>query len=127
PLSPPVSKRSSNSSEKSRGSSDESREAATGNGRSNVSTPINSFDEDIDIYSPSAVEWAIATRFQGDTDMIVNINQTGSSLDPSGRHEPGKKTLTTKIGFDATIPSDVDKRKYDIVKYKTVNLHDYLR
>ncbi|MFO7678213.1 MAG: UbiD family decarboxylase [Thermoplasmatota archaeon] len=66
-------------------------------------------DEDIDIYSPSAVEWAIATRFQGDTDMIVNINQPGSSLDPSGRHEPGKKTLTTKIGFDATTGSGDDR------------------
>lgn len=84
-------------------------------------------DEDIDIYNTNAVEWAIATRFQGDADMVVNVNQPGSSLDPSGRHDPGQKTLTTKIGFDATIPSNIDKRKYDIVKYKTVNLHDYLR
>lgn len=84
-------------------------------------------DDDIDIYNTNAVEWAIATRFQGDTDVIVKPNQPGSSLDPSGRHDPGQKTLTTKIGFDATIPSNIDKRKYDIVKYKTVNIHDYLR
>ena len=43
------------------------------------------------------------------------------------QHEPGKKTLTTKIGFDATIPSDVDKKKYEVVKYKKVDLDDYLR
>ena len=82
--------------------------------------------EDVDIYNPNAVEWAIATRFQGDKDMIMNKDQPGSSLDPSGKHEPGKKTLTTKIGFDATIPSHVDKSKYEIVKYKKVDLDEYL-
>ncbi len=84
-------------------------------------------DEDVDIFNPNAVEWAIATRFQGDKDMIVKTNQSGSSLDPSGKHELGKKTLTTKIGFDATIPSDVDKSKYEVVKYREVDPNDYLR
>ena len=82
-------------------------------------------DEDVNIYDPNAIEWAIATRFQGDKDLIVKTDQPGSSLDPSGKHEPGKKTLTTKIGFDATIPSDVDKSKYEVVKYKKVDLNDY--
>ena len=84
-------------------------------------------DEDVDIFNPNAVEWAMATRFQGDKDMIVKHDQHGSSLDPSGKHEEGKKTLTTKIGFDATIPSDVDKKKYEVVKYKKVDMNDYLR
>jgi UbiD family decarboxylase len=84
-------------------------------------------DSDVDIYNPLAVEWAMATRFQGDKDMIVLNDQPGSSLDPSGKHEEGKKTLTTKIGFDATIPSDVDKKKYEAVKYRKVDLDDYLR
>jgi len=84
-------------------------------------------DEDVDIYNPNAIEWAIATRFQGDKDLVVYPDQPGSSLDPSGKHEPGKKTLTTKIGFDATIPLDIDKSKYEIVKYKKVDLNDYLR
>ncbi len=84
-------------------------------------------DEDVDIFNPDAVEWAMATRFQGDKDMIVKPNQSGSSLDPSGKHEPGKKTLTTKIGFDATIPTDVDKSKYEVVKYREVDPNDYLR
>jgi len=84
-------------------------------------------DEDVDIFNPNAVEWAMATRFQGDKDMIVKPDQSGSSLDPSGKHESGKKTLTTKIGFDATIPSDVDKSKYEVVKYREVDPNDYLR
>jgi len=83
-------------------------------------------DEDVDIYSPNAIEWAIATRFQGDTDLIIKPDQSGSSLDPSGKHEAGKKTLTTKIGVDATIPTDVDKSKYAIVKYNKVDINDYL-
>ena len=84
-------------------------------------------DDDVDLFDPLAVEWAIATRFQGDNDMVVKTNQPGSSLDPSGKHEEGKKTLTTKIGFDATIPGHVDKKKYEIVKYHKVDLDDYLR
>ena len=84
-------------------------------------------DDDVDIFNPNAVEWAMATRFQGDKDMIVLPNQPGSSLDPSGKHEPGKKTLTTKIGFDATIPADIDKGKYEVVKYREVDPNDYLR
>jgi UbiD family decarboxylase len=84
-------------------------------------------DDDVDIFNPNAVEWAMATRFQGDKDMIVKPDQPGSSLDPSGKHEPGKKTLTTKIGFDATIPADVDKSKYEVVKYREVDSNDYLR
>ena len=84
-------------------------------------------DEDVDIYDPLAIEWAIATRFQGDRDLIIKTDQPGSSLDPSGKHEPGKKTLTTKVGVDATIPEGVDKSKYERVRYTTVDLDEYLR
>ena len=84
-------------------------------------------DEDVDVYSPNAVEWAIATRFQGDNDLVIKPDQPGSSLDPSGKHEEGKKTLTTKIGVDATIPPHVDKSKYKAVQYKKVDIDDYFR
>ena len=84
-------------------------------------------DENVDIYNPNAIEWAIATRFQGDKDLIIKLDQPGSSLDPSGKHEAGKKTLTTKIGVDATIPPHVDKSKYEVVRYKKVDIDDYLR
>jgi UbiD family decarboxylase len=58
-------------------------------------------DEDINIYDPLDVEWAMATRFQGDEDLVVKDKEKGSSLDPSA--EPGT-SLTTKIGFDLTKP-----------------------
>jgi len=61
-------------------------------------------DEDVDIFDPAAVEWAIATRFQASRDLVVLENQPSSSLDPSATHVPGQKARTSKLGLDATIP-----------------------
>ncbi|MBN1956188.1 MAG: UbiD family decarboxylase [Anaerolineae bacterium] len=69
-------------------------------------------DADIDIYNPLAVEWAMATRFQADTDLVVKEKERGSSLDPSA--EPGT-SRTTKAGFDLTKPlagEGYDKEPY---------------
>ncbi len=60
-------------------------------------------DQDIDIYNPLEVEWAMATRFQADQDMIVLERQPGSSLDPSS--EPGSHN-TTRVGFDLDQTAD---------------------
>jgi UbiD family decarboxylase len=64
-------------------------------------------DNDIDIHNSQEVEWAIATRFQGDKDIITK-KEKGSSLDPSSK---GDRT-TFKIGIDATIPWDKNKEKF---------------
>jgi len=56
-------------------------------------------DSDIDPDNPSEVEWAIATRFQADEDLIIIRNVRGSTLDPSSRDG-----LTAKMGIDATKP-----------------------
>lgn len=61
-------------------------------------------DEDVDIFDPAAVEWAIATRFQASRDLVVLDDQPSSSLDPSATHVPGQKARTSKLGLDATIP-----------------------
>lgn len=84
-------------------------------------------DEDVDIYDPLSVEWAIATRFQADKDVIIKELQPGSSLDPSGIHIPGEKTKTAKMGLDATIPERVDKKNYEKVSYQKVDVNDYIR
>ncbi len=81
-------------------------------------------DEDVDIYDQNALEWALATRFQADKDALVMTSQPGSSLDPSGDHS-GKKTKTTKVGLDATIPEDVDPATYRKVDYGKVDPDDY--
>jgi UbiD family decarboxylase len=82
-------------------------------------------DADVDIYDPAQVEWAMATRFQADTDLIIFENQPGSSLDPSGIHLPGQKSRTAKAGFDCTIPWGADKSKFVRGEYGRVDLSDY--
>jgi 2,5-furandicarboxylate decarboxylase 1 len=80
-------------------------------------------DGDIDIYNPLEVEWALATRFQGDKDLVIYDRQRGSSLDPSaelGTH------LTTKIGFDLTMPLAGNRRNYEKVAYPQLDLTNFL-
>ncbi|MBN1888051.1 MAG: UbiD family decarboxylase [Thermoflexales bacterium] len=74
-------------------------------------------DDDVDIYEPAEVEWAIATRFQADKGLVVRSDQPGSSLDPSSTHVPGKKTRTAKMGLDATIPWGVRREDFERVRY----------
>jgi 2,5-furandicarboxylate decarboxylase 1 len=83
-------------------------------------------DEDVDIYDPNDVEWAIATRFQADKGLIVMPKQPGSSLDPSGDLSEGKKAMTCKAGIDATIPFDKKDKKFERGEYRKINLKDYL-
>ncbi|MFH1726558.1 MAG: UbiD family decarboxylase [Elusimicrobiota bacterium] len=66
-------------------------------------------DEDVDIADPVEVEWALATRFQADRDMMVLTEQPGSSLDPSACHVEGKGSQGTKLGLDATIRTGADR------------------
>jgi UbiD family decarboxylase len=81
-------------------------------------------DADIDIYDPLQVEWAMATRFQGDRDLVVLDKEPGSSLDPSA--EPGTK-MTTKIGFDLTAPLGEARKHYEKVSYPNVDLNRFWR
>ncbi|MBU4246300.1 MAG: UbiD family decarboxylase [Nanoarchaeota archaeon] len=83
-------------------------------------------DTDIDIRNPAEVEWAIATRFQSGRGLVVLKDADGSSLDPSARHEPGKKSKTDKLGIDATIPFGADKNDFKKVKYQDVDIKKYL-
>jgi anhydromevalonate phosphate decarboxylase len=61
-------------------------------------------DEDVDPFDPASVEWAIATRFQADRDLMLFEDQPSSSLDPSAKLVPGQKARSAKMGLDATIP-----------------------
>jgi 2,5-furandicarboxylate decarboxylase 1 len=63
-------------------------------------------DGDVNIFDPNDVEWAIATRFQADRDLVVSKDQPSSSLDPSAKHMAGQKSHSGKMGLDATIHWD---------------------
>jgi UbiD family decarboxylase len=75
-------------------------------------------DDDIDVFNPVDVEWAIATRVQGDRDLVIVTNARGKPLDPSLAPTPvGVVPTTAKIGIDATIPENVPKERYERIAY----------
>jgi 2,5-furandicarboxylate decarboxylase 1 len=57
-------------------------------------------DEDIDIFSDAQMDWALATRFQPDRDLVVSSGFRVMPLDPSLQ---GSAT-GGKAGFDLTLP-----------------------
>ena len=83
-------------------------------------------DEDINIYDPHDVEWAIATRFQADKNAVILSDQPGSSLDPSGDLTEGKKATTAKAGLDATVPLVTTGKGFKKEQYVKVDLSKYL-
>lgn len=81
-------------------------------------------DDDVDIYSHDAVEWAIATRFQAGQDLVVIPGAVGSVLDPSN----GLRGITDKMGLDATRPTGEQAEKFYkavIPGYETVKIDRY--
>ena len=67
-------------------------------------------DEDIDVDDPRQVEWAIATRFRADEDLVIVKGARGSSLDPAAINQ--ELGITTKMGIDATRPLDRDPGRF---------------
>jgi 2,5-furandicarboxylate decarboxylase 1 len=71
-------------------------------------------DDDVDVHDPLQVEWAVATRFQADRDLVVISGAQGSVLDPSttvgvetpnGEPPPAHlQGISAKMGLDATKP-----------------------
>ena len=75
-------------------------------------------DDDIDPTDASAVEYAMATRFQADKDLVIIKNVRGSSLDPSSDQ---KKLRTAKMGIDATIPGSKRPEGFRLGKLAKIN------
>jgi UbiD family decarboxylase len=60
-------------------------------------------DEDVNVFDEEEVLWAIATRFQADTDMFMVPNVFCNRLDPSSRDG-----MSAKLALDATAPLEWD-------------------
>lgn len=80
-------------------------------------------DEDVDVHDPKQVEWAIATRFQADRDLLVVAGAQGSMLDPSttvafGSEDipPALQGISAKMGLDATRPVNYSGHVFTKVK-----------
>src|SRR5436309_1411647 len=89
-------------------------------------------DDDINIYDPDELDWAMTFRIQADHDVLIIPGARGKHIDPSVRAwSLGKGGLptTAKLGIDATIPEGVPREQYERLRYfakDAVRLEDYL-
>lgn len=80
-------------------------------------------DEDVDIFDPEDVEWAIATRVQADRDVFILSGASGSLLEASHLLH----NTTAKVGIDATCPlGDNRFLRTKIPGEEKIDLGDYL-
>jgi UbiD family decarboxylase len=78
-------------------------------------------DDDIDPFDPMQVDWAMATRFQADKDVIIIPRIACSTLDPSCP-EP---RVTAGLGIDATAPMK-DRWRFEKVEIPGVDKVKYI-
>jgi 2,5-furandicarboxylate decarboxylase 1 len=67
----------------------------------------------VNIGDPDEIEWAIATRFQADKDLVVVADAQGSKLDPSSRNG-----ISAKMGLDATTPLEAPPLTFKRIRVK---------
>ena len=87
-------------------------------------------DDDIDVNNPTDVEWAIATRVQGDKDVIIIPGARAKPLDPSLPQGAGVVPVGAKVGIDATIPEGIPLEHYERITYAyadTAKVDDYVK
>jgi len=70
-------------------------------------------DMDVDIDKPHEIEWAVATRFQADRDLLVVSGAQGSKLDPSSNGG-----ISAKMGLDATKPIESEPMTFKRIHVK---------
>ncbi|MFL2547091.1 MAG: UbiD family decarboxylase [Candidatus Rariloculaceae bacterium] len=85
------------------------KQRAPGDARNAIAAVLGSFmnvkhvfivDEDIDVFDDAQMEWALASRFQADRDFVSMEGMRLPPVDPS----MGSARVSTKAGFDLTIP-----------------------
>ena len=72
-------------------------------------------DMDVDIDDPNEIEWAVATRFQADRDLVVVSGAQGSKLDPSSADG-----ISAKMGLDATKPLSTEPMAFKRIHVKGI-------
>lgn len=84
-------------------------------------------DKDINPNNADSVEYAMATRFQADKDLLIVKNVRGSSLDPSSDQ---KNLKTAKMGIDATKSISKRQEGFELAKIPKINkikLNNYFK
>ncbi len=83
-------------------------------------------DTDVDIFDAVDVDWAITTRFDADTDLVLLPDSDGHILNPIVRIDPdGKGGKITKVGIDAMVPYDRRDEAFERVRFMEVDLKDH--
>jgi 2,5-furandicarboxylate decarboxylase 1 len=85
---------------------------------------VMAVDPDIDITNPKEIQFALATRVQGDRDILMIPGAKGNELDPI----QDVYDYITKIGIDATKPLARAER-FELARipgYEDIDLKDYL-
>ena len=79
-------------------------------------------DDDVDVRRDDEVEWALATRFQADRDVIVIPEMPGSMLDPSSA-----MGITARMALDATTPEGFDAVRISLSDRARARAREVLR
>jgi 2,5-furandicarboxylate decarboxylase 1 len=69
-------------------------------------------DDDIDVYDPGDVEYALATRFQAGRDLYTIERVKGNALDPAADEYAPGRAIVTKMIVDATKPLAAPPDRY---------------
>jgi UbiD family decarboxylase len=68
-------------------------------------------DDDVDVFCDEEIEWALATRFRADRDVVIGERYPGFYMDPT----MDEQRTIGKIGFDATepygVPQTIERRR----------------
>ncbi len=89
-------------------------------------------DDDIDVFNEQEVLWALATRFDADTDLIIMPQCLGAHLNPTAYDITRLKhgVMQTKLIFDATMPAKPTPfpKRADVPRQieEKINLEEYL-
>jgi 2,5-furandicarboxylate decarboxylase 1 len=78
-------------------------------------------DHDVDVYQEHEVLWAMATRFQADTDMFVVPKVFCNRLDPSS-----VDGMSAKLGIDATAPLNSEVQRTALPAEATAWAREFL-
>jgi len=83
------------------------------------------------VFNGEQVEWAIATRVQGDRDIMIIPGARAKPLDPSlAVMPPGVVPTGAKVGIDATISEGIPRERYQRISYAYADrakIGDYLQ
>jgi UbiD family decarboxylase len=78
-------------------------------------------DEDVDVFNEDEVLWAMATRFQADTDLFIVPKVFCNRLDPSS-----VDGMSAKLGIDATAPLTWDVERTTVSDDMLRKVSDFL-